>query len=510
MIIGGDVVQRAIAQLAGSGPRPLIFAPVAFSFGWVSYALSAILSAVGDGRLLPDPEVDAILVNAHDGCTHDIKSWPLSRLIRDHHPEEAQKELVRRNTHNKNSPPPSTVPPPAQNTSPSDSRLRGRQAVEPNARDDERSCQRLLSADPKHVQHTSSQTPQAQSEQERKRVQDKKSEQKKSPGGLHITFYNTASTKRIGDPSRDWVYYTSLLVILFQLVISAIPGILHGNWMILIITGGGTLLALAGGLLPQWQTEKWMARPTHKKEETVCLTKGNGSDSVLVITTPATDAKKGPEFLRLHDLANGRVEPSRLTRWATVVLFVLWIVLLITVEGLQADAWYSLASGALGMIQNVIAAGAERSPGALGFHLEPVKHVYNSKVFKALQEAETIYQGVGIFLVPVFFPGDLRDDEKEWKEDAENKLKAAREQAKKDEQEKPPPGTARATGVKHSAQNLPQHAIPSMTLLSPSMRTLAPPSGASSMKSSGSTPEMRGTSPLPGSIPSHDGHMQEI
>ncbi|EUC35596.1 hypothetical protein COCCADRAFT_47334, partial [Bipolaris zeicola 26-R-13] len=39
LIFGPDIVQRAVAQLAGR-----IVTPVAFSFGWVAYAASALLS----------------------------------------------------------------------------------------------------------------------------------------------------------------------------------------------------------------------------------------------------------------------------------------------------------------------------------------------------------------------------------------------------------------------------------------------------------------------------------
>ena len=42
LILGPDVIQRALAQLAGSRLTPAVF-----SFGWVAYAVSAILSAVG-------------------------------------------------------------------------------------------------------------------------------------------------------------------------------------------------------------------------------------------------------------------------------------------------------------------------------------------------------------------------------------------------------------------------------------------------------------------------------
>ncbi|OCH92342.1 hypothetical protein OBBRIDRAFT_824745 [Obba rivulosa] len=293
MIIGGDVVQRAIAQLAGSGPRPLSFAPVAFSFCWVAYALNALLSAVGDGRLLPSADGTPIIVNAKDGQSRPIRSWPLSRLVRNHEPP-----------------------------------------YEHEAR------------------------------------------------GLCISFYATSAAKRVGVPDPDWVYWTSLTAIVIQLAISVIPGALHGNWMILIITTGGTLLALVAGALPQWQVEKWEGRRIEKgKREVVCLTEGNDSKAVIVVTSDGTG-------IRLADLAN---------------------------RGLEADAWYSLAVGALGMIQNVVAAGAKRSPSALRFHLDSLGYVYDMKVFDALKKAEEREPNVGISLISTFFPGGLLPDEEEWK-----------------------------------------------------------------------------------------------
>jgi hypothetical protein len=42
LLLGPDVVQRAVAQQAGR-----VITPVAFSFGWVAYAVSALLSAFG-------------------------------------------------------------------------------------------------------------------------------------------------------------------------------------------------------------------------------------------------------------------------------------------------------------------------------------------------------------------------------------------------------------------------------------------------------------------------------
>ncbi|KAI5211049.1 hypothetical protein AUEXF2481DRAFT_39077 [Aureobasidium subglaciale EXF-2481] len=81
LIIGGDIVRVAVAQLS-AGPVSYL-TPVAFSFGWVSYAVSAMLSAVGEARLMPRPEIDCIVINAKTGYSRNNNSWILSRMLRD-------------------------------------------------------------------------------------------------------------------------------------------------------------------------------------------------------------------------------------------------------------------------------------------------------------------------------------------------------------------------------------------------------------------------------------------
>ncbi|KAJ6485580.1 hypothetical protein C8R45DRAFT_997093 [Mycena sanguinolenta] len=78
LIIGGDVIARALAQLAG--PK---LVPVAFSFGWVAYAFATLANVSGDGRLLPPPDYDVKLFNLASGISRDNRSWVLGRLVRD-------------------------------------------------------------------------------------------------------------------------------------------------------------------------------------------------------------------------------------------------------------------------------------------------------------------------------------------------------------------------------------------------------------------------------------------
>ncbi|KIY46270.1 hypothetical protein FISHEDRAFT_75796 [Fistulina hepatica ATCC 64428] len=78
LILGGDIVHKALAQLSGS-----YVVPVAFSCGWIGYSFNTLMSVVGDGRLMPPPDYDAKLINGANGFVRDNRSWVLGRLLRD-------------------------------------------------------------------------------------------------------------------------------------------------------------------------------------------------------------------------------------------------------------------------------------------------------------------------------------------------------------------------------------------------------------------------------------------
>ncbi|KAG0130677.1 hypothetical protein HOY82DRAFT_366228 [Tuber indicum] len=79
LILGGDVIQRALAQLAGGG----LITPVAFSFGWVTYSISALLAVVGENKLLPASDCAGQVINVRSRYTRQNNSWILGRLMRD-------------------------------------------------------------------------------------------------------------------------------------------------------------------------------------------------------------------------------------------------------------------------------------------------------------------------------------------------------------------------------------------------------------------------------------------
>lgn len=53
LLLGPEVIQQAVAQLAGRQ-----ITPVAFSFGWVAYAVRALLSAVGGNPSVSRPKTE--------------------------------------------------------------------------------------------------------------------------------------------------------------------------------------------------------------------------------------------------------------------------------------------------------------------------------------------------------------------------------------------------------------------------------------------------------------------
>ncbi|KAJ6512694.1 hypothetical protein C8R45DRAFT_961097 [Mycena sanguinolenta] len=326
-VIGGDIVQSALAQLCSSNPRH--FTPVALSFGWVAYAFSAVLAAIGSRRFAPEPDCPCTLIEVETKYPRDVHSWVLSRVVRDY-------------------------------------TFAGEE-----------------------------------------------------PRGLTVSFYQTIPGKKMSVPDRDSVYWSGVIVILLQLGIAVIPGALLGNWVIFILTFGGIALVQLQASLPQWQKELWAGRKVDpKKPEIVCLTRGNGSAFAIVIRNTE------PGGIRLSDMAAGREVLDKATVPATMILAVLWIIHLFCTAGLETDSWYSLAIGAIGMLQNAYASGTRRHWGALGIHVRKYKEVHNKKVFLALKEAEEVEKNVGIALTDIYFPGGLRPDEEAWKQQKINENRA--------------------------------------------------------------------------------------
>ncbi|KAJ6186444.1 hypothetical protein N7519_007745 [Penicillium mononematosum] len=361
LLLGPEIVQQAVAQLAGRS-----ITPVAFSFGWVAYSTKALKLALTeiDGRLMPDTDMaNTMVIAAGTGHVRTTSNWILGRLLRDMDDRD-------------------------------DSSAKNEQPHVPPSRDD---------------------LPTAETE---KRLNHSMPWQ-----ALRISVFEVVEEPDClhGVPHRDWLWFSGFIVITIQLVIAMLPWVFHGEWGTFLITAYGNFLALVGASLPQWKREKWSC--PKQGGATVTITQGNGSRHAVVIL-----GKKGVG-LDLEILAQGTrtAPPSRSTRFAAGVLLVQWLGLLITAAGLKIDTWYLLGVGALGSLQNLIAAGAPRQPRALGVHIKDTgRPISGTRVAHVLKMAEEQYPGVGISLVPIFFPGSMRIREQDfafWR-DAQERIMA--------------------------------------------------------------------------------------
>ena len=235
LLVRGDVIQKAVAQLAGG---PFYVTPVAFSFGWVSFGVSTLLSAIGESRLMPDVDCPSTMINASNGYKRTNTSWVLGRVLRDW---ELRFSSEYRD--------------PALVVTIFQTSIENDQA--PNSTNRQVTPEDLESA--------------KQSAIERAR-------------------------QHAGVPTLDLVWFLGLFVMITQCTIATLPGIFKDDWLIFIVTLGGSILALAGGALPQWREEKWSCRRLDEGHiaryglpptKTIMLTRGNGHKHVLIICDDA-------------------------------------------------------------------------------------------------------------------------------------------------------------------------------------------------------------------------------
>ena len=339
--------------------------------GWVAYSISALVSAVGENKLMAlDPDCKCKVIHGQSGYAKDNSSWIIGRIVRDFpywsHPDVKAKTVQV---------------------------LRDRQ----------------------------------------KELQVKDHNAKLPPiAGLVVSIYEPNSAVKAGRVERDLVYWIGIPVMVFQLGIAAIPCGLFGDWGILLITGCGIALSLATGLLPQWAKEKWACRPRAK--DSFILTRGNGAQHAIVVFG------NGHGF-NLEDLASGQsntlVATNIWTRIALLALATLWILLLITAAGQKSNAWFLLAVGGIGILQNIYVAGAQRSPENFGVPLKYVTVFGNASVMETLVQVEEQYKDVGRSMLGEFFPGDLREHEKtRWEALKKEWARKAAEEAQVTEEER--------------------------------------------------------------------------
>ncbi|KIO06453.1 hypothetical protein M404DRAFT_999111 [Pisolithus tinctorius Marx 270] len=361
-LIGPDVIQRALAQLSGHR-----FTPVAFSFGWVAYSFNSLVLAVGNNKLMPEPDFSSIVINGKTGYSRDNHSWILGRILRDFEHWKPQEVGLRLD-------------------------------------------EMLKSA---------SQKSNAGSPQDNKPVVAPRTK-----AGLCVSIFRADPNRASGVPAADWIYYSGVATAVVQLIIAVIPLILHDDWVVLLTTSVGIVLAFATGWLPQWGMEKW-GYPRVAK--TAILTRGNGAQHAIVIIGDKNS-------LDLEALACADPKGSMWTRFFTISLAVLWIAHLITVVNIQQDPWFLMLVGGIGMMHNVMVAGLPRTPEAFGVPLVFEECILDRKVMQTLMKVEERHPRLGASMLQTFFPGKLYPDEEAfWERKAQeaDKQDAAEKAAKK-------------------------------------------------------------------------------
>lgn len=358
MIIGGDVVQKALAQGTGK-----LYTPVCFSFGCVAYAFVSLVSIIGDGRLLPPPDYPVKVFNLVSGYQRDNKSWVIGRILRDLESSLSQTDPLGDNgirisvfeaTLNSNGP-----------TSFSWGWIHvagalitviqlGLAAV-PIALYREWTVILIVVAGTLLVQITGW-LPQWRAE--------------KLPNRQHS---NAVYALTSGNGSRD----------------------------VVVILGMGNCLDLeelsaSGSPRTSRPWEKFNSFSTQK-------TRFDGKKEL-----PRRDT-----MLRKSVDVRGMPVGFWITRIVVAVLSVFWLLLLINVAAVKRHTWYLFGIGAVGMFQNAWLASTERRSKKHNLPLVHLETIKTRKVMDGLMDFKTVYNHAEP-LLSEFFPGKLRPHEEQW------------------------------------------------------------------------------------------------
>lgn len=412
LIIGGDVVQKALAQTTGA---PIIPAPVCFSFGWVAYAFTALIGLVGPGRLMPDPDYNCKLINLESGYARDNFSWAVGRVFRRFETRWVSSDALVVEVFK-------TVGKAEWGPSEGGKRARatnGKQRQSYAGRP-EWGYVRVLSYIVILVQLGIAAIP--------------------------FGLYGNWGIFFVAATGQALVFATTALPQwrveklscrkASKKNIALTRG--NGSRYVAVVLGNGVgldLEDLAGAESPRMK-RAWLEHGLFVRRRKNRID-AEGLTGETMHQAPGLDV----------EVLTWKSQPMDLwaTRFMCFILAVLWIGFLICVTALAGDAWYLMAVGAIGMSQNAIVAGVDFKSERYGMHLERVDSFGGRKVMESLKNFETVYPGNGKALVDEFFPGSLRPDEVEWwdraeatynelkRKSKEEKAKAKREAEKEDQ-----------------------------------------------------------------------------
>ncbi|KAI0102850.1 hypothetical protein GGR51DRAFT_573859 [Nemania sp. FL0031] len=317
LLVGGDIVQKAIAQLFGVYVEPargwprMYLTPVAFSFGWVGYAVTSLASVVGDKQLMPNPDTHSIVINCDNGYGRTNRSWLLGRILRDH---EINIEA---------------------NPGHEVAKLRQYRTGE---------AQR----DPPRVSL---------------RIDIFELEGQEKPAIDHVWVLGWLTIAvQLGVSIIPWALYGDWAVFLIAgagtVLALSTAGLRQWNqekWP-------GRKLNPPSPLTSDEENRRANQEPAKTKTKIVCVTRGNGHSYAQIL-------RGSGSAWDLETLATATTNSLPETPWCLTGLAVLWVALLITVSGLESYTWFLILIGGLGTLQNIYAASVPRKPESLGLRM---------------------------------------------------------------------------------------------------------------------------------------------
>ncbi|KAI1743091.1 hypothetical protein F4680DRAFT_410978 [Xylaria scruposa] len=363
MVVGGDVVQKALAQTTGC-----LYTPVCFSFGWVTYAFMALVGIIGDGRLLPPPDCPVKVFNLRSRYCRDNRNWVIGRIVRD---MEAYMSRTEPNTAG-------------------GIRISVWEAQEnPN----------------RHTKHSYN-TIHAL--------------------GLVVTILQLVIASIPLICYGDWgILFVTGVGTFLAIVAGALPqwrveklpnrqhsesnfALTTGNGSrdIMIVIGRGNCLDLEE--LCSQETPRngtpWEKFGQEKLSSFAKPREGVGGFSIFHRT--------GTQIMNARTIW-GLPSGFWLTLSICVVQSITWLIILIASAALCENAWFLISVGVLGMFQNAYLAAVERSPRHRNLPLQHVETIMTRKVMDGLMDLQVSY-GFARPLVSEFFPGPLREEEAAW------------------------------------------------------------------------------------------------
>lgn len=356
LIIGGDIVQQALAQTTG-----FYYAPVCFSFGWVAYSFSALVGVIGDGRLLPPPDYQVKVFNLKNGYMREGKNWLVGRLLRDNEMFISKSNPLGNGA----------IRISVYEALPRKSGLAG-----PFIR------MRIFAGLVMLLQLGTSAIPVVRNG---------------DWGVMLVTGVGTLLALLAG--------------LLPQWRVEQLPTNQKSEKDIALTCGNGSLdIMIVRGMGEGFDLEE-LAAPRSPR-----LSRSWQSFPMSTPSETETDNEKnGNRVLpRLDALRLGFPIEFWITRLVCTVQSVCWFGLLITVAGLRSASWYLLIVGGLGMFQNAAVAAVARSPEKRGLPLLLRDAIVSQKVMDGLMDLEVAFPGWGRQLLAEFFPGNLFPHEIAW------------------------------------------------------------------------------------------------